>query len=49
MRKKATSPKRSLLTLAPTGGTSLLAGASFSIEPHFRDAHKISSAVHVEM
>ena len=40
---------RQLLTLAPTGGTSLILGASFSIEPHFREAHKVSPLSHVMM
>jgi len=47
--KQKTRVSRSVLTLAPTGGTSLLVGSSFSIEPHFREAHKISPSAHVDM
>lgn len=41
--KEYTSRKdRRILTLAPTGGTSSLVDASYSIEPHFHQAHKIT-------
>ena len=38
-----------VLALAPTGGTSSLFRASYSIEPHFKDAHSISSDAHLRM
>jgi ribonucleoside-diphosphate reductase alpha chain len=43
------NPNRRLLTLAPTGGTSLITNASFSIEPFFHHAHSISPEQHVRV
>jgi ribonucleoside-diphosphate reductase alpha chain len=39
--------KRKVLTLAPTGGTSSLVNASYSIEPYFHQAHKITPDQHI--
>lgn len=39
----------SVLALAPTGGTSSLLRASYSIEPHFGAAHAVSPQAHLRM